>query len=939
MNQVTPHRWWWWAAGVAVALALPIMLAGTSADPQIDTNDVNALVQKARLLAAREAWAAARGEAEAAARLAAAAGLRRLEGEAHAVLGEIADGQGRSDEAWGHYRVALAVAEKLSDRALQATALQSAGSGCWRRGEYSRALALLDQAVTVWHAAGDRSGEAHAVVRIGRVFFKQGRYQEAREHHRRALTAFREIGDLAGQAEALEDLGDIETDVHASADAVELFGQARMLVARLGDTATEARLETAIGMVYLRQGSMLEARHHFILARLLAERLGSAVSRAQALFHLGLVEVASGWEIGGIGLLEGALEIYRTTGDSRMVAWCHESIGNADLGLERAPRAQHHFELALALREEISDARNRAGSLEDIGRAAEASGDLAQALAHYQRALAAADELELPYAALTLGRIGRVLACQGDPRGALEAGRSGVERARHLDNRSLLWRALYNLALIERQLGRREAALVSLRESLATIERVRAETAEGEDRREAALTDTQGVFGEAIALLVELDHPEEALEVAERARARAFLDAVTARSGAHRDPPPNRVGRMVQLASPLPVSELLARAKARSATVIEYFAARDTLFAMAANGHGEVRAKAIPTGTREVARAVTELRHALGADRLSAAWEGGGLAPRSATTTTPVSPADLRVALRGLHELLIEPIEEWLPTDPDREVLIIPHCALFLVPFAALIDRAGHYLVESHTLAFAPALGSLPKSSSDAAQSAKGKLVDGLLIGNPNCPVLPELGPLPPLVGAEAEVRAIAALLRPVRTTVLTGAQASEKAVRAIAPHAPWLHFATHGLIRDDGALESALVLSPGDGFDGLLSAHEVLGLDLDASMVVLSACNTGLGRLSGEGVEGLSRAFLLAGADSVVVSLWPVADEVAAYEMIRLYRALSAGPGNRATALRHAQLATMRALRAGTLRAPGGRVLGETPRLWAPFILVGDAG
>jgi CHAT domain-containing protein len=116
-----------------------------------------------------------------------------------------------------------------------------------------------------------------------------------------------------------------------------------------------------------------------------------------------------------------------------------------------------------------------------------------------------------------------------------------------------------------------------------------------------------------------------------------------------------------------------------------------------------------------------------------------------------------------------------------------------------------------------------------------------------------------------------------------------------------------------------------------------VFQLKLRAELVTLSACNTAVGRVSGEGVAGLSRAFLSAGAPSVLASLWRVADVAGRFQMERFYRALRSNGGRKAAALREAELATLRALRGRKLRTPGGRVLPDHPLFWAPFVLIGE--
>lgn len=162
--------------------------------------------------------------------------------------------------------------------------------------------------------------------------------------------------------------------------------------------------------------------------------------------------------------------------------------------------------------------------------------------------------------------------------------------------------------------------------------------------------------------------------------------------------------------------------------------------------------------------------------------------------------------------------------------------------------------------------------------------------------------------------------------------------MRESVPRQTMIHLATHCVIRDDLPLESFLALAPAAPEDGRLTAREVFDMDLHADLVVLSACNTGLGTVNGDGVVGLSRAFISAGATSVAVSLWPVADVVATFEMESFYGALKANRGDKAAALRDAQLQTIRKLRRKELRTPAGYVIPEHPIYWAPFVLIGEA-
>jgi len=221
--------------------------------------------------------------------------------------------------------------------------------------------------------------------------------------------------------------------------------------------------------------------------------------------------------------------------------------------------------------------------------------------------------------------------------------------------------------------------------------------------------------------------------------------------------------------------------------------------------------------------------------------------------------------------------------------------------------------------------------------SRKGRI---LLVADPVPPTLSRLDrPLPRLPGARAESRAIGALMPPERVVLLEDTAAGERAVRDAAAGKAVLHLATHAIVRDDDPFSSFLAVGKGAQDDGLLTAGEIYGLRLDADLVVLSACRSGSGRVIGDGVATFARAFIYAGAASIVASLWDVADEPTNRLLPQFYRAWLGG-ASKARALRAAQLRLLAELRAGTVRieTPAGPVsLPEHPVFWAGFALIGE--
>ena len=243
----------------------------------------------------------------------------------------------------------------------------------------------------------------------------------------------------------------------------------------------------------------------------------------------------------------------------------------------------------------------------------------------------------------------------------------------------------------------------------------------------------------------------------------------------------------------------------------------------------------------------------------------------------------------------------------DTRVTIIPHGPLFALPFGALLDAQGRYVIERFALHYAASGAVL----ADAAEGNRNEPVAGartLLVADPQ--------PLPPLAGgfrspglaaARAEARAIASMVG-AGADQLVGGRASEAAVRAALPAARLAHFATHAIVSDDDPLGSYLMLGAGGASagatdkDGRLTASEVAGLSLSADLVVLGACRSARGPVSSDGIAGLTRAFMTAGVPSVIATLWDVSDQATARVMTRFYRGYLAGT-SKDRALRAAQL------------------------------------
>jgi CHAT domain-containing protein/tetratricopeptide (TPR) repeat protein len=272
--------------------------------------------------------------------------------------------------------------------------------------------------------------------------------------------------------------------------------------------------------------------------------------------------------------------------------------------------------------------------------------------------------------------------------------------------------------------------------------------------------------------------------------------------------------------------------------------------------------------------------------------------------------------LTELYEILIKPVEAELAG--KKHVVVVPQGMLHYLPFQALRNPEGKYLIESYTLSYLPSASVLRY----AREKNRGNRADLFAVANPAT----DLSPLP---AAEVEAHEVSALFS--KKEVLLGRAATKPKVKSDGPLYDLLLFSTHGEMIESDPLKSNLRFTPTQQDDGKLTVSEIFDMDVKANLVTLSACETGLARGTkgdfpqGDDLVGLSRAFIHAGAPSVVASLWKVSDESTVEMMRSFYGNLQTMP--KAEALQKAQLALARS----------STMTSSHPYFWAPFILVGD--
>ncbi|MDZ7959573.1 MAG: CHAT domain-containing protein [Aulosira sp. DedQUE10] len=427
------------------------------------------------------------------------------------------------------------------------------------------------------------------------------------------------------------------------------------------------------------------------------------------------------------------------------------------------------------------------------------------------------------------------------------------------------------------------------------------------------------VYKQLLKSLIAQNQPIEALEISERGRNRALVHLLT------QSLPTKNVNT--------PTAEAIKQvAKNQNATLVQYSLLYENI---TVEGKRQTQASELviwvitPTGEISLRRvdlkAWQEKQQTMLADLINKIQYSNGSKierDQGGIRTLEVKQNTSTLPGKQLHQLLVQPISDLLPTKQEARVIFIPQDKLFLVPFAALQDGNNKYLIEKYTISTAPSIQVLDLLAQRRKANTKSTQ-DVLIVGNPTMPTKP-LNPgelfskLSPLPGAEKEAKNIASIYN---TQALTGDTATETTVVQRMSNARIIHLATLGFLGKSLEIPGFLAFAPSSQDDGWLTGSEVSKLKLKAELVVLSSCDSALGKITGDGVIGLSRAFLVAGANSVIATLGNISDESTATLMTEFHKNLSKNI-DKAAALRQAMLVTMKKY--------------PNPQDWGMFTLVG---
>jgi CHAT domain-containing protein/tetratricopeptide (TPR) repeat protein len=836
----------------------------------------------------------------------------------HNNLGLLAETAGDVAEARRQFEVALAVNRREGRDDIAATNLVNLAGLASLDGDFARAATLYHDALATWRAREQWADAADALHGLGQLDVRRGDYPAARAALGEALAIYDRTGPLHSALAARRALSGA---LAAQGELQGAFDELRR-AQRLADSA-----RVAPGV-----------------------RAGIALARADLAVQLNTLAEAE-------RLYSHAALLFRQAGEPEGLAAAQH--GRGALLLEKGDYTRAQTLLDGALRSQLASGQERAAALTrlSLGELAAERGDTGAARRQLSRAAADLTRLGDPVAAAAaIGERAALEATAGLPAAAESLYRAALGEMASRVAPEVTWRLHAGLALVRRNSGATDDAARELRTAIADIERA-GQSLRVVERRSGFLADKWDVYAQLALTERTRSRPGAAFEASERLRAREMLEILTRGRVAPADTAAELITREQDLRRR--IAELTAGLEGgtsatealrgpdvagvggatREALLREQAAYADLLLeireqaprhaallsppvvswrAVAARlSPDEALVEYLVSDSGAVAFVITRDTLAvvdLGASRRDlsrlAQFARGTVERRS-----PQLDSLWRGPLRGLNQFLIAPLEEAGLLAGKTRLVLVPHAELHYLPFAALVDDRGRFLIERYEIVETPS-------------AAVWLVLGDRRPGRAGIGVL-ALAPRPDALPASRQEVAAIGRLAGANARVLTGNDASEEVFRRHAPTSRVLHLATYGILNKRNPLFSYVDLAPGGERDGRLEVHEVFGLTLAADLVVLSACQTGLGSgaladvPAGDDWVGLSRAFLSAGAAHVVATLWPVQDRATADLMERFYERFTAGAD---------ATASLAAAQRTLLGAPAT----AHPFYWAGFVSVG---
>ena len=870
---------------------------------------------------------------------------------------------GDFEKAIDYYKRYLKSSKEVGDRAGEGGAYCNLGNAYFRLGDFQKAIKYYEQDLEISKEVGDRTGKGGAYGNLGSAYNSLGNFQKAIEYNERHLTISKEMGDRAGEGNAYCNLGNALSNLGDFQKAIECHKRHLKISIEMGVKVGEGNAYGNLGNAYASLGDVQEAIKYYELHLKISKEVGNRVAEGGARGNLGIAYHSLGNFQKSIEYSKRHLKISKEVGDRVGEGKANCNLGNAYNSLENFQKAIEYHEQDLKIAKEVGNRAGEGRAYGNLGNAYQGLGDMQKAIEYHERDLKISKEVgdragegraygNLGNDCHNVGDFQKAIECHGrqlkitkevgdsegegiascnlgnaynilgDFQKAMDYYGRHLEISKEVEDRVGEGKAYGNLGIVHKSLGNFQKAIQYYKNSAIAFDHIRGKLIANDELKISLRSTYDNTYSQLWRLQFLQGNVVEALLTADHGRAQALNDLLEFKYGLKGLRP--EIGTLSTT-----TTDILSYLPPNTA----FIGINDEGIVLWVNEEG----KEIKTRRSQIDVSVTTYFQSL---LETTRKEIGVRADVNCEDRSLKNPSDKMLAeerssnprshssrfetksLQTFYNVVIDPIRDLLHSD---EVVIVPQGPLCLAPYAAFVDLKSKYLCETFKIRLLPSLSSLRLIQNCPADwhSKTG----ALLVGDPwvqEVQVVHGKKPLEQLEWAKKEVQMIGEILQ---TVPLIGKQATKDEVLRRISSVALVHIAAHGSMET-----GEIALAPNstrssqipDKEDYLLTMKDVLNAQIRARLVVLSCCHSARGEVKAEGVVGIARAFLGAGARSVLVSLWAIDDEATMEFMKVFYQYLVHG--------RSASEALNKAMKS----------MRESDRFsavkyWAPFVLIGD--
>lgn len=865
----------------------------------------------------------------------------------------------------------------IENKERRATSLAKTGRivGSWL-GRLEDEVALLLEALPIFDEIGKKSDAASALLDVGKIQTSDYKLKDATETYEQALALAKVADDKKLQTNIFIAMGTTFTLMGNYPQAFQHYQAALKLSEEISYKKNIAAAIGNIGIVYQEQGNYAKSLEYLLKDLSFQQEINPKNGVPPVLLNVGNIYYYQGNYDLALEYFQKALAGFEAMPSRNGIVYALDNIGSVYLNRGQYAEALTSFQKAQQTRrgELLKDPT----SILNIGLIYKEQGKYAEALDYFEKAMPLAQRAEKKtFLVDILNGISDINLAKRDFPKALEIGQQAAKIAGDANYFDGYWLALIRLGTANLELGKLKEARTALELAAAQTEINRNQIAGGEEQQQRFFEDKALPYKALIGLSITEGKFNDAFSFAERTKSRTLLDVLQngkvdftkAISVQEQEKESSLKYELVSLNAQISKENGRKQAdKTRLADLqnqlekkrLEFEDFQIRLYA-AYPGLKVQRGEMKPISLEEAGKLLPDnqsalLEYVVTDDKsflfvltkeakqpavslkvYSIDIKQKDLAQKTESFRSKLAKGDLDFpqSARDLYNLLLKPAEAQIKNKTN--LIIVPDASLWDLPFQALQPAQNRYLIETSAVSYAPSLTALremtKKNQSKQTSSANLIAFGNPIVGKETSERIKQVfmgEKLSPLPEAERLVNSLKQMYGAGRSKIYIGADAKEEIAKTETSKYRILQFSAHGILNDVNPMYSHIVLSQSkdtDKEDGLLEAWEMKDLNLNADMVILSACETARGRFgSGEGVIGMSWALFIAGAPTTVVSQWKVESSSTTELMLEFHRQLLTGKGiSKAEALKRASLKLLKNNQY------------KHPSYWAAFVIVGD--